>query len=164
MRASTRILIVFYSLEGSTKLVAHTLAEELGAELLEIKPEKEIRSTGFMRYFWGGRQVMMNIMPPLRPFSVNIEEFGTVIVGTPVWAFDLSPPIRAFLSRTAIEGKKVAVFCTHEGDPAKTLENMERALKNNVIISRKGFLNVAKNKEEAIGQGREWAEELKNAV
>ena len=35
-------LVVFYSLEGNTKYIAQAIAEEIAADLLELKAVKEI--------------------------------------------------------------------------------------------------------------------------
>lgn len=162
----TRTLIVFYSLEGSTKLIAETLRDVLRADILEIKPKKEIKTRGFMKYLWGGRQVIMNIIPELKPFEIDMAAFDAVIIGTPVWAFNYSPPIRAFLSKMTIKGKKVALYCTHEGTPAKTLGNLMSALEGegNAVVGTKDFVNVARNKEMAITAACEWAEKIKKEL
>jgi len=47
--------VVFYSFEGNTKLISESIAEAIGADLMEIKPQKEMRSKGFMKFVWGGR-------------------------------------------------------------------------------------------------------------
>lgn len=41
-----RSLIVFYSLEGNTRLIANMIDEELSAEILELKPKKKFQNMG----------------------------------------------------------------------------------------------------------------------
>lgn len=45
-----KILVLYYSLNGNTRFIANRIAEAIGAETLEIRPLKDIKSTGFMRY------------------------------------------------------------------------------------------------------------------
>ncbi len=54
-------LVIYYSLEGNTELVATELAEKLDADILAVKPLKDIDAGGFGKYFWGGSQVVMHI-------------------------------------------------------------------------------------------------------
>ena len=36
-----KILVIFYSFEGNTKLIAENIAETINADILELKPRKE---------------------------------------------------------------------------------------------------------------------------
>jgi len=58
-----RSSVVYYSFGGNTRFIAESIAEAVGADLLEIKPKKELSSKGFMKYLWGGRQVVMGEKP-----------------------------------------------------------------------------------------------------
>lgn len=80
-------IIIYYSLEGSTRLIAETIAQGLGADILELKPLKEINPKGFLKYFWGGQQVVFKEKPRLEFFSKNPLDYEIIIIGTPVWAF-----------------------------------------------------------------------------
>ena len=42
-------LIIFYSFEGNTKLIAENIAKAIDADILELKPEKEVKTKSFMR-------------------------------------------------------------------------------------------------------------------
>ena len=52
-------IVIFYSFEGNTKLIAENIAKTIGADLLELKLKKEMKSKGFMKYFWGGKAAIM---------------------------------------------------------------------------------------------------------
>lgn len=158
------ILIVYYSYEGSTRLLAETIAEELQADVLECKPVKEMSSQGFSKYMWGGRQVLMKKKPKLIDLSVDPTKYDTIIIGTPVWAYNYTPAIRSFIAQVTLENKKIAIFCCHEGGPGKTLLNLKKDLSGNTIIAENDFLNVAKNKEENIKKARQWAMEIKEKL
>ena len=43
-------LVIFYSFEGNTKYIAENIAEAVDADILELKPVKDIKSNGFMKY------------------------------------------------------------------------------------------------------------------
>jgi flavodoxin len=57
--------VIYYSLTGNTSLVAKMIAERIEADIIKLKPEKEIPSTGAGKYFMGGKSVMLNEKPKL---------------------------------------------------------------------------------------------------
>ena len=91
-------LVVYYSFEGSTRLIAENIANVLDADILECKPIKDLKSKGFSKYFWGGRQVVTKKKPDLVDFSVNPNDYDAIIIGTPAWSYSYAPAIRTFLS------------------------------------------------------------------
>ncbi|TCL69327.1 flavodoxin [Hydrogenispora ethanolica] len=162
MSNQLRKLVVFYSLEGNTRLMASAIAAASGADLLELKPEQDINPQGFMKFFWGGRQVMTKKAPPLLPLAKDPADYELLFIGTPVWAFSFAPALNTFFHTSEIKGKKVALFCCHEGGRGKTFENMRRELAGNEIIGEIDFIAprkkgmVDENEEKA----RKWAEAL----
>ncbi len=154
-------LVVYYSFEGSTRLIAQTIAQALDADLLECKPIKDIRSKGFMKYVWGGRQVVFKKRPQLESFETNPNDYDLIIIGTPVWAFNYAPAIRSFISKANLTKKNIGVFCCHEGAIGKTFENLKKILIGNTIIGEMDFLNVPKHTQENIEKAKNWANTLK---
>lgn len=157
----SKILIAYYSFEGSTKLIAETLSETLKADIMEVKPVKEMKSKGFGKYIWGGSQVIMGKKPELAKLTKDIKEYDIILIGTPIWAGTYSPPIKTLLEGNYIEGKKVAYFYCHEGGAGKALEKAKAVIeKKNTFIGAKDFVNVKKDKEQSVEEAKEWSEEL----
>ena len=157
-------LVVYYSFEGSTRLIAENIANVLDADVLECKPIKDLKSKGFSKYFWGGRQVVTKKKPDLVDFSVNPDDYDAIIIGTPVWSYTYAPAIRTFLSLVELRNKKIALFCCHEGGPGKTINNLKEELSENEIIDEMDFNNVAKSKEENISKAKKWAQSLVDKI
>ena len=103
-------LIVYYSLTGNTKMIAEVIAEETGSDILELKPVKELNADSSTKYLWGGYQATMKIKPKLKYIDKNPLEYDLIILGTPVWAWTYAPPIRSFLAKYNLKGKKVALW------------------------------------------------------
>jgi flavodoxin len=152
-------LVVFYSFEGNTRFVAETIAAKVGAGLMELQPQKEIATHGFMKYFWGGRQAIMKEKPELLPIDKNPAEYDLIYLGTPVWAFTFAPPMRTFLSDHLPVRKKIALYCCHEGTFGKTFENLRLALPGNEIVSQRDFITPLHKKAETQANAEKWAEE-----
>jgi len=143
-----KTLVIYYSLNGSTKFAAEKFAEKFNGNLLEIKPEKDIGPKGVMRYIRGGKQVFMKEKPQLLPFDKNINDYDFIIIGTPVWSWTFTPAIRTLLSMIDIQAKKIGLFCCHEGGAGKTLANMAQELAGNQIVFQLDFKKVFNNREE----------------
>lgn len=140
-----KVLIVYYSLEGNTKKISERIAKELTAELLEVKPKKDISSNNFKKYLWGGKQVIFKQQPELMPINVSINNFDVIIIGTPVWAGSYAPAIRSFLNQYTFNNKKIALFCTHEGGKGKIFNNFKKILEtNNTILDTMDLNKVFK--------------------
>jgi flavodoxin len=139
MQTLLKKLVIYYSLEGHTRTLVQAIAVEIEADVLELKPCKELRSQGLMRYVWGGGQVVMQRKPGLEPFAVDPRAYDLLFIGTPVWAFSYAPPLRTFFSSVPLRGKAIALFCTHEGGPGKTLKRMGAALAGNDILGEADF-------------------------
>ncbi|MBT3260878.1 flavodoxin [bacterium] len=153
-------LVIYYSFEGNTRLIAQTIAKAVHADILELKPVQEIQTKSFMKYVWGGQQVVMKKTPNLEPLIVKPKDYDLIFMGTPVWAFTYAPIFRTFFATNKLWDKKVALFCTHEGMPGKTLPNMSKALKGNDLITATDFLNVLKNPDANQEKAEIWAHKI----
>ncbi|AAK81347.1 flavodoxin [Clostridium acetobutylicum] len=144
-------LIVFYSLEGHTKFIADIIGNNLGSDLLELKPEKEIPKTGFKKYFWGGKSAIFKEKPNLQNKIPSMDEYDTIIIGTPVWAGTYAPPINTFISSVQMKNKRIAFFACHGGGGAKKcFEKLEEALKGNTFIGEIEFKDPTENEREKV--------------
>ena len=126
-----RTVIVYYSMNGNTALAAEKIAKKLGAELISIEPEKAYPNKGLKKFFHGGRSAMKNETPKLKPYSFNADSFERVILGTPVWASNIAPPLRSFIeeNRAALSEKRIAAFVCLSGSGAgKAMEKLKACL------------------------------------
>ena len=112
-------LIVYYSLGGNTEYAAKIIASKLGADTLRIEPEKAYPDSGFRKFFWGGKSAVMAETPRLRPYAFDPAKYDRVIFGFPVWAGNVTPPIRTFVSENDLKGKRVAAFACESGAGAE---------------------------------------------
>jgi len=108
-----RALVVCYSLTGTTGRVARALADALGAELEEIRcPRYRPGLLGSLR---AGHDSWRNRIPEIEAPAHDPAQYGLVVVGGPVWAWNACTPVRAYLTRTAARLPAVAFFATAGG-------------------------------------------------
>ena len=114
--------VVFYSLNGNTAFAARRAAQALEADLIEIAPEKKYPDKGFRKFFWGGKSALMAEAPALKPYAFSASLYDLVVLGFPVWAGNMAPPIRTFVrdNREALRGRRVCAFACQSGSGAET--------------------------------------------
>lgn len=124
-----KTLIVYYSLEGNTQYAAERIAAALGAGTLRLFPEKAYPDSGFKKFFWGGKSALMAETPSLKPYVFDPAAWDRIIIGFPVWAGNMTPPIRTFLKENDLHGKRIAAFACQSGAGAeKALAKLKAAL------------------------------------
>jgi len=109
----TKTLIVYHSRTGYTRRIARQLADRLGADLDEIRIVQPM--DGVLGYAACAIEAMAGLAPALRPMRHRPANYDLVIVGTPVWFWSLSSPVRSWLESFGSRGKRFAFFCTMGG-------------------------------------------------
>ncbi|MHA1366049.1 MAG: flavodoxin family protein, partial [Candidatus Heimdallarchaeota archaeon] len=156
-----KILVAYYSFEGNTKYIAEAIAKEIKADILEIKPEKEVGTKGFFKYPIGGFQVVFGLKPKLKALDKNPEDYDVIFIGTPTWALNLSPPIRSFLKQRKITDKKIALFCCRMGNAGRLFKTYRKLLPDNEILGEIEFSQpLTKGKEKDLEEAAKWAKDL----
>jgi len=108
--SASRTLVVFYSRSGTTRRIAEALAEALKCDLEEItEPNPRTGFLGYIRSLLEARRKRPSIIAPKKH---DVSSYDLVVIGTPVWAWSLSSPVRAYLMATASQLPEVAFFCT----------------------------------------------------
>ena len=125
-----KIAIIYYSLSGNTKYVAQQMAPSLDADLIPLMPKKAYPDSGFKKFFWGGKSAVMGEQPALEPYAFHADRYDTVILGTPVWAGTIAPPLRSFITENqkALQNKRIAIFVCCSGGPGKVMDKAKKVL------------------------------------
>ncbi len=157
-----KTIVIFYSLEGSTKLIAEMIAKETDAEILELKPEKEIPKEGFKKFFWGGKSVIFKEKPKLLNPIPDLEQYDTIFIGTPIWASSFVPPVNTLISKVSIKNKKLVFFACHSGGGAdKCFDKLRNSFADNTVIGTISFADPIKdNREKIHSQVKNWLQEI----
>ena len=119
--------VVYYSLTGNCDHVA----EKIPADRLRIEPVKAYPASGAKKFYWGGKSAMMAEEPALKPYDFHAEDHDCIILGFPVWAFTVAPPLRTFIAenKEALQKRKVAAYACCSGlKGEKALDKLEKIL------------------------------------
>ncbi|MFP4424526.1 MAG: flavodoxin family protein [Candidatus Woesearchaeota archaeon] len=117
-----KTLIIYFSRTDTTRKVSEALAGKLKADIARItEPTNRNGAIGYIR---SGKEASFRQLPKIDPIKADPTKYDLVIIGTPVWAFTMSSPIRSFLTPNTL--RKVAFFCTMNGSGARrTFKDMQ---------------------------------------
>ncbi len=155
-------IIVYYSLEGNTELIAKAIAADRGWDLLRIEPKKSIPGTGLKKYFWGGRQVVLGQRPELQAIEFSAAERPFVLIGSPIWAGSCAPPIATFLDIYGGQISRVAAFFCHAGGRTSRAEDLvARSTVAGSLMTTLALLDPEKKDSDAkVARALEWARSI----
>lgn len=151
-------IIIYYSLEGNTEMIASLIKENIDADLIKIQPIKEVPKTGFMKYFWGGKSVVFNEQPALLNEPIDLTPYDTIYIGSSVWNASYAPPLTTFFTINKVTNKKIHLFACHGGGGTKVFnKKLSALLTDNTIISTIDFIDPIKlNKDEVALKVKGW--------
>lgn len=122
-------LILFYSLNGSTRAAAQKLAAQLGADVFEIRPRKPMPQGRASQILYGGMLCTFGFCPPLAETPPAADGYDEIILGTPVWAGKCAAPVKTLLRQTELRPKITSVFTfSGSGDDSGCLKQLRPML------------------------------------
>ncbi len=155
------ILVVFYSRTGKTRWVGQRLAELLGADIEEILEKKD--RSGAMGWLGSGRDAVMKKTSEIVS-EHSVQGRKSILIGMPVWAFEPPPPIRTYVTKVDLAGKKLFGFCTFDGSGGeKTMASLAQLVPDGLVDSlclKKPLAGDA-NTEKLI---RDWVAKIKPMI
>ena len=113
-----RTLVVYYSRTGTTRRLAADLAQALGADIDEIHDAGG--RMGFLGYWRSVSEARGRHATVISPALLDPADYDLVVIGTPVWAWSLSSPVRAYLTLHRPRLPNVAFFATLGGAGAES--------------------------------------------
>ena len=111
--ADQKTLVIYYSRSGTTRQIAQALANALYADTEEIVAIRD--HAGPLGYLRSVIEARWRTPAAIGRAKKNPSDYDLVIVGTPVWAWSLSSPVRAWLMANKDRLPAVAFFCTLGG-------------------------------------------------
>ncbi len=127
-------LVMFYSLTGRTHYEAKRLAEELGAELYEVREQR--RRSLVSAYLFGAHQARRRAYVLTEPLALRLEEYDRIVLMSPVWGGYPAPAFNAMV-RELPAGREVRVILTSDSGTAKELDALkERVERQGVRVSK----------------------------
>jgi len=121
----SKILVVYFSRSGNTESMANLLASKLNADSEKLV-EQGTDWEGVWGYLKAGKAAWQETATSIEKLKKNPADYDLVVIGTPIWAWNMTPAVRSFLTAYKDDLKKVAFFATEDGSGhEKAFKNME---------------------------------------
>ena len=111
-----RILVVYYSRTGNTRTLAGELVTALKADVDQLDDRRD--RCGVFGYLRCAREALKKRTIELLPPAYDPSNYDVVVLGTPVWAGNISSPLRSYVAAHKARLRQVAFFCTQGGSGA----------------------------------------------
>ena len=112
-------LVAYFSASGVTAEVAEKLAQAIGADLFEIRPQQPYTAADLD---WRDQHSRSSVemqdaaaRPAMAEQTPDMAQYDTVFLGFPIWWYTAPTIINTFLESYDFSGKKVILFATSGG-------------------------------------------------
>ena len=111
-------LVAYFSASGATAKIAKALADAVGADLFEIRPEKPYSNADLN---WMNplarcnREKLGKKDVPVSGTVSRMNAYDIIFIGFPIWYGSAPNVISTFLSGYDLSGKRIAAFATSGG-------------------------------------------------
>ena len=154
-------LVAYFSANGVTAKVADMLADAVGADIYEIRPEVPYSKADLN---WMNKKsrssVEMNdksFRPAIADTDAKIDQYDTIFLGFPIWWYVAPTIINTFLESYDFAGKKIILFATSGSSGfGKTVEELKVSVPASCEIIEGKLLNG----KQTIPTIRAWTETL----
>ncbi len=107
---ATKVLVLCYSRNGNTEVMAKEIAKRYNAELQFI--EAKAYSRDFKGWRKAGSDADTHSESPIEPTILNMKKYDTVFLGSPIWWYRPAPPLWTFVKNNNFTGKQIVLFNT----------------------------------------------------
>ena len=125
-----KTLVAYFSASGVTEKIAKKIADTVGADIYEIKPEVKYTKADLN---WMNKKSRSSIemndksfRPAMISGDIDVSGYDTVCLGFPIWWYVAPTIVNTFLEAYDFSGKKIILFATAGssgfGDTAKELK------------------------------------------
>ena len=151
-------LVAYFSASGVTGSVAEKLADEIGADLFEIVPEKPYTNADLDWQNSRSRSSVemkdRNARPAIASKIDDVSRYDVIFVGFPIWWYREPSIVDTFMEAYDFSGKTIVPFATSGGSGlGDAPKNMQALAKGSEVEDGKRFSVVVSGREL-----RAWAQ------
>lgn len=120
-------ILIYYSSEGHTRLVAEKISEMLGCDVFELQLVKPYPTKGFLKFYYGGRDSVFHFSRAFKKPFPDLSNYEVVLLATPIWAGTVSAPMYSYLKKASFLQKDLYLIATCSGgDVSKCFSTIKK--------------------------------------
>ena len=141
-----KTLIVYYSYTNNVNTIVNDLRTKIDADVVRVEPAEKGLDYAANNYAIGSALIAgirsnpndANSYPAIDPVNVDLSQYSTVIVGTPLWWSNMAAPMQSFLFQHGQEmaGKNIGLIVSSGSSGISGVEaDAKRLIANGNFIS-----------------------------
>lgn len=162
-KTPSKVLIIYYSLTGNTDYIANHLQKKTGADIFKVEllnPYPSDREQANQAII---KELQEGTLPALKAYPKNIASYDLILIGSPVWKYKVSTPVKSLLKQVDFQGKKVAAFCTYHGQFGGFFDDFKNQAVNAVVLDGLDIKQPKNQDEAAINASLDaWLKKIQN--
>lgn len=130
----SKVLVVYFSHSGNTKVVAEKISSILGGDIFEIVTVEKYPIKYNLVVNQAKKEIEDQIKPVLLNRLAHFNDYDTIVIGYPMWWYTCPMAVFTFLESYDFSGKVILPFCTHEGSALSTsIEDIKKVIPNAIV-------------------------------
>ena len=121
-----KTLIVCYSFSGNTKKAASRLADQIGADFVQLRTVGS--SVRIFSLIGGMIRACCRRAQEVMPLDEHVASYQRIVVAGPVWAGRPAPALQGFIQQYALEGKITCGLLTCDNDGRGAMSFLRKEL------------------------------------
>jgi flavodoxin len=155
-----KLLTVYFTRSGNTKVIAGTIHRALGTDLFEIRPARPYPEDYEATVEQAKQERDRGVEPALAESIPKVAGYQTIFLGFPIWGETAPPIIRSFLKAHDLRGKTIQPFITHGGyGPGNSLSVLASHVRGAKIEAP--FVMEADQERRTLDQVNGWLKQIK---
>ena len=126
-------LIVYFTYTNNTKKIVDMIKDKVECDVLELKPKIPYSNDYDQVVNEEQNKESSENLIELQDYSIDLNKYDTIILGTPVWWYRSTPAIRTFLKENDLSGKTIIPFATNAGWLCRTFNEIKKLCPNSNV-------------------------------
>jgi flavodoxin len=131
----SKTAVVFYTYTNNTMKIAEMIKDKVGADIIQIDTVTPYSGNYDEVVALAKKEVNAGFKPPIQAMDSPLDEYDTIILGTPVWWYTMAPAVLTFLTETNLKDKRVIPFATNAGWLGHTFQDIKKHCPESEVIN-----------------------------